>query len=523
MAYSIPSLNLYGMLSDIGDTIQAGSAAQNEEAQKLWARAQMAAAESGKPVSEWPAQPKAVGGPLKQLLEHVISPTEQPAASAAVAPPTTASPQPSGGGAYNFAQLYDMFKKEGAPDALARDLSATYLAESRGNPLAHNTKAPDDSYGLGQINMFDRLGPERRTKFGLTDNSQLYDVPTNIRAGLAIARGPGGLNNWSTYKSGAYRQFLPQGEAPVQVADASGHVGIGGAPASAAPVESDFPIKALRTPEGIMAARENPFYKPFIQGATDAYMKAQRDAKLLEQRKIERAEDKAFREKLREDDRTFREQQRQDTLAEKRAPENEKPTEAQANASIFATRMAKANQIISDPSVYSVALGLKGSALQAVGDIPGVGNLIVGSMEKGPAFQKYDQAKRDFVNAILRKESGAAINRSEFINAEKQYFPIPGDGPDVIAQKAENRRTAVEAIANTGTPSFRKNFAEQYRQGTSTITSPPKMGTVSIPPDKARALRERPHLRDAFDKQYGKGAADQILGPAKVSEGVPET
>jgi hypothetical protein len=60
--------------------------------------------------------------------------------------------------------------------------------------------------------------------------------------------------------------------------------------------------------------------------------------------------------------------------------------------------------------------------------------------------QRYDQAKRDFINAILRQESGAVIGESEFASAEKQYFPQPGDTPEVIAQKRQNRQTAIMGL-----------------------------------------------------------------------------
>ena len=60
--------------------------------------------------------------------------------------------------------------------------------------------------------------------------------------------------------------------------------------------------------------------------------------------------------------------------------------------------------------------------------------------------QRYDQAKRDFINAILRQESGAVIGESEFANAEKQYFPQPGDTPEVIAQKRQNREAAIAGL-----------------------------------------------------------------------------
>jgi hypothetical protein len=61
-------------------------------------------------------------------------------------------------------------------------------------------------------------------------------------------------------------------------------------------------------------------------------------------------------------------------------------------------------------------------------------------------FKKQDQAERNFVNAVLRRESGAAISPSEFESAEKQYFPRAGDPPEVIAQKKANRLQALEGL-----------------------------------------------------------------------------
>ncbi|WP_198580540.1 hypothetical protein [Methylorubrum sp. DB1722] len=69
--------------------------------------------------------------------------------------------------------------------------------------------------------------------------------------------------------------------------------------------------------------------------------------------------------------------------------------------------------------------------------------------------QRFEQAKRDFVNAQLRRESGAAISQKEFDNADAQYFPQPGDSADVITQKRTNRQRAVEAMAREGGPSYR--------------------------------------------------------------------
>lgn len=72
------------------------------------------------------------------------------------------------------------------------------------------------------------------------------------------------------------------------------------------------------------------------------------------------------------------------------------------------------------------------------GALPGIGNFL-----RSDEAQKFDQAKRDFINAQLRQESGAVISPEEFKNAEVQYFPQPGDSPAVIEQKRQNRQNAI--------------------------------------------------------------------------------
>jgi len=73
-----------------------------------------------------------------------------------------------------------------------------------------------------------------------------------------------------------------------------------------------------------------------------------------------------------------------------------------------------------------------------------------------PQSQQADQAQRNFVNAILRQESGAAISESEFQNARKQYFPQPGDSAKVIEQKRQNRETAIKSLEVSAGPGMKK-------------------------------------------------------------------
>jgi Lysozyme like domain len=85
---------------------------------------------------------------------------------------------------------------------------AVALAESNGNPKAHNPVPPDNSYGLWQINMYGSLGPARRHQFHLDSNAELFKPSTNARAAFSISSHGNDFTPWTTYTSGAYRHFL---------------------------------------------------------------------------------------------------------------------------------------------------------------------------------------------------------------------------------------------------------------------------------------------------------------------------
>lgn len=121
----------------------------------------------------------------------------------------------------------------------------------------------------------------------------------------------------------------------------------------------------------------------------------------------------------------------------KGAEDNKALNDTQSKALLFGSRMQAANEIID-----TLAKGGKYfSTPGANGMLGGVVNMV--NSKEG---QQLDQAKRDFINATLRRESGAVISDPEFDNGKKQYFPQVGDAPEVIEQKRQNRLLAQRGI-----------------------------------------------------------------------------
>jgi len=123
-----------------------------------------------------------------------------------------------------------------------------------------------------------------------------------------------------------------------------------------------------------------------------------------------------------------------------------KLTEIQAKSQLFGSRAAEADRLIRElegkysPAAINAKMGAEG--------VWGVGGALgaAGNAMLSKEGQMAEQAQRDFINAVLRQESGAVIGESEFSNAKKQYFPQPGDSKEVLAQKMNNRRLAIEGL-----------------------------------------------------------------------------
>lgn len=125
-----------------------------------------------------------------------------------------------------------------------------------------------------------------------------------------------------------------------------------------------------------------------------------------------------------------------------------KKTEVQANSESFANRMEGAEKNFK--GLETQASGMSGVAQTVAGKVP-----VVGAFGQSKDFQKMEQAKSQFITALLRRESGAAINKDEFTRYDKEFFPQPGNPPEVIKQKAEARRVAIEAMKKGAGPGYK--------------------------------------------------------------------
>lgn len=72
--------------------------------------------------------------------------------------------------------------------------------------------------------------------------------------------------------------------------------------------------------------------------------------------------------------------------------------------------------------------------------------------------QLYARAKEAFVNAALRRESGAAIRDDEFFRKEKELFGLPGETKEVVEAKRKARKVALEGMIKSSGKYYDRTF-----------------------------------------------------------------
>lgn len=134
-------------------------------------------------------------------------------------------------------------------------------------------------------------------------------------------------------------------------------------------------------------------------------------------------------------------------------------TEGQSNAAAFANRMIASLDIFDE--LTGAGYDPTNFRDYAAGNLPGA----ISGYATSAQGQSYLAAKEDFITAVLRQESGAAISFSEFRKEDRKYFPQPGEGPEVIEQKRIARQRALESMKAQSGPAYEVLFGEAEETG----------------------------------------------------------
>ena len=113
--------------------------------------------------------------------------------------------------------------------------------------------------------------------------------------------------------------------------------------------------------------------------------------------------------------------------------------------------------------------------------VPLVGNSLVSA-----PFQQAQQAGREFLAVVLRKDTGAAITNQEFEIYGPMYLPQPGDGPQVLEQKRLARDRVMQGI-EAGLP--RAAIERAPATASPRASAPAATGTPPAPPPGFQLVR----------------------------------
>lgn len=229
-----------------------------------------------------------------------------------------------------------------------------------------------------------------------------------------------------------------------------------------------------------MIARQQEEYKLALdvetkesQLATDEYQRANIDSQIQERNAMAPLERQLKEEQVKSEgvDRSLKAEQIKTEQVDRALRAEQVKTEKAQQAKIYSdiknATTEKQNKPLTEGQSKALGYGSRlvqsGSIIDKIGDnfskVPATsfkifGKEIVPGFLKGADQKQFEQAKRNFINATLRRESGAAISNDEFSNADQQYFPKFGDDKKTLVQKSENRRLTTSNLLSEGGMGF---------------------------------------------------------------------
>jgi len=186
-------------------------------------------------------------------------------------------------------------------------------------------------------------------------------------------------------------------------------------------------------------------------------------------------------------------------------PATKPANEIQSASGAFGERMADTFGVLQKPHLIKALMDPRNKAFAMVP--------VLGNYPMDPAYRLAAQHVRNFINAQLRRESGAAISEGEFHNAYQQYIPQPGDDAVTIKAKERNRQMAIYNMFFNAGPKYEDktmrwkpvDLGSERGPGAAPAAPPPagaKPAPAAAAPAKAaiRDGHQRPNPKDPSGK-----------------------
>lgn len=143
---------------------------------------------------------------------------------------------------------------------------------------------------------------------------------------------------------------------------------------------------------------------------------------------------------------------------QKEAAGSQKYREGEMKAASFGNMMQQSSKLLDELEGQGEVVSKTAAALESV--IPSwAGGQAAANTARNELQQKYKNAADSWIRAKLRKESGAAIGAQEAEQEYRTFFPVPGDTPEVIAQKKNMREEANKAMIAESGGAYQSLFA----------------------------------------------------------------
>jgi|CXWL01.1.fsa_nt_gi hypothetical protein len=159
----------------------------------------------------------------------------------------------------------------------------------------------------------------------------------------------------------------------------------------------------------------------------------------------------------------------------------EDPKEYQTKDALFAERMARSEIMlrgaIGTPDQQKYNPGARINNFW-----PDTG--MIANMTNSQTFRSYQGGAREWIAALLRKDTGAAVTQTEWDFYWPTFFPQPGDSPEVQKQKVDRRVMAAQGLRGASGPAFDRmypGFDQEMRTQMQGQTLPPARGQAARP------------------------------------------